>query len=80
MLDNKPLSILGYKRGLEPCIDTSGGYIKGAGMKMMADTVEAVFGAIFLDAGIEAVEKSMEAFGLFEHKLLTPVEIKSGGS
>jgi hypothetical protein len=68
VLSNASLAVVGFGLELDKCIRFSRMTPK-VSMNMMATTMEAIFGAIELDGGAEAVDKTMERLG-FGHELL----------
>lgn len=66
LVNQQTLSILAQQLGLGDCLKLGEGERKSAGNRrpsMLADALEAVFGAIFLDAGFEAAQQAV--LGLF---------------
>ncbi|KAH7093601.1 ribonuclease III domain-containing protein [Paraphoma chrysanthemicola] len=74
-LNNVPLAILGRQTGLADCVVLNPGQTRDVNGYMASDrtvatAVEALFGAVYLDGGEEAMEAVLRGLGLFEHKLL----------
>ena len=60
---NANLHRIGLELGLERFINTPG-LVSAATVRSVADTVEAILGAIYLDSGLEDVKDVMDALGL----------------
>ncbi|KAF2475296.1 ribonuclease III [Lindgomyces ingoldianus] len=72
-LGNKPLGERGMERGIHTCILQDPGRTvrrEQPTNKMVADAMEAIAGAVYLDGGDEALEKVMSALGLDLHRYL----------
>jgi ribonuclease III len=72
---NTKLTAVGFDRGLDACVLLNGGTGKVSD-KTMATTVEAILGAVELDAGSEALVQVATRLGLI-HSSLTPVTSSS---
>lgn len=60
---NKNLQSIGLELGLERFINTPEG-VPPSTLRPVADTVEAILGAIYLDSGLVEVRDVMDALGL----------------
>jgi ribonuclease-3 len=70
VLTNDGLASRGYELGIDQCIFVHGGtYNKSP--KMVATTLEAVIGAVFLDGGDEAATRVIEHLGFLGHRFLS---------
>jgi ribonuclease-3 len=58
--------IIGRGIGLERCIHPNPAQNGKVSDSLVADTVEAIIGAAFLERGIQAVEHVMEKLGVLE--------------
>jgi ribonuclease-3 len=66
---NGPLASLGKGIGIDRCVIKDPGTTMVSD-KMVATVVEAVMGAVYLDAGEEVLEKVMKGLGFDEHAYL----------
>jgi dsRNA-specific ribonuclease len=57
---------VGRRIGLERCINPNPSQKGKISDNLVADTVEAIIRAVFLDGGLEAAVDMMEALGLLE--------------
>lgn len=71
LLTNIHLSSVGYARGLHACVIMPDDSDK-VSEKIMATTMEALFAAVYLDAGLEAVDRVLETMGM-THEILSTV-------
>ena len=60
---NSNLACIGYRIGLEPLINPAKGAM-GISKGTMADTVEAIIGAVYLDGDVTEAMKVMSTLGL----------------
>ncbi len=60
---NSNLAAIGYRLGLEPFINPAGG-ARSISHGTMADSMEAIIGAVYLDGGLTAATNVMETLGL----------------
>ncbi|EXJ81807.1 hypothetical protein A1O1_07872 [Capronia coronata CBS 617.96] len=63
LLSNAKLSTVGYDHGLQDCVILNEG-TPSVSPKTMATTVEAIFGAVFLDGGFRALGAVLVTLGL----------------
>jgi ribonuclease III len=61
---NNHLATIGKNLGLERCINPNPSQKDVINDSLVADTVEAIIGAVFLDGGLEASERVMEILGV----------------
>lgn len=71
---NKNLHRIGLELGLDRFINTPGD-VSSATLRPVADTVEAILGAIFLDSGLEEVKDVMDALGLVPRERVEEGEV-----
>jgi ribonuclease-3 len=69
ILSNLALAAKGRKEGLDSCIISDPG-TRDITDRMIADAMEAVMGAVYLDGGEGALESVMRHLGLDQHKHL----------
>jgi ribonuclease-3 len=72
LVSNNNLGRRGFELGLDRCIITAPG-LERVSTNMMATTVEAILGAIYVDSGandLGAVRAAVQAMGLHRHHLL----------
>lgn len=74
MLSNGNLARRGQDLGIGTCVFCNEGTVVSA--KMIASTLEAIVGAVYLDGGDAAVSLVIEHLGLTNHRLLM-VTLKS---
>lgn len=60
---NANLQKIGLELGIDRFINTPG-LVSAAALRPVADTFQAILGAIYLDSGLEEVEDVMDALGL----------------
>jgi ribonuclease-3 len=68
LLSNAKLAALGRSRALDRCIIPSPGV--QISDRMIADAMEAVMGAVYLDGGEGALERVVQHLGLDQHEYL----------
>lgn len=73
---NSNLKRAGQELGLERFINNGGSVPGGKGV---ADTVEAILGAIFLDSGKDKAKDAMDALGLLPKELLLERQLRTEG-
>lgn len=61
---NANLDKIGREHGIDACIQSNPGQPDFVPPLLMATTVEAIFGAIYLDSGIKSVTKVMQKLGI----------------
>ncbi|KAF2648534.1 hypothetical protein K491DRAFT_698824 [Lophiostoma macrostomum CBS 122681] len=70
ILGNAGLSQRGRTHGIDTCVLASDGNRGLVTDKMVATTLEALFGAVYLDGGDDAVVRAVEHLGIDQHPLL----------
>jgi len=74
---NSNLNRIGRELGLQRFIN-NGGYT-GTGGKVIADTIEAILGAIYLDSGKEKAKDVIDALGLLPREQLIARQLEAEG-
>ncbi|QAX81890.1 ribonuclease III [Candidatus Pseudomonas adelgestsugas] len=77
LVKGETLAMLARSFGLGKYLRLGSGELKNGGCcraSILADTIEAIIGAIYLDAGIEAVKKHVTAWLHFELESLTLID------
>ncbi|ORY13998.1 hypothetical protein BCR34DRAFT_599420 [Clohesyomyces aquaticus] len=69
LLSNRALAAKGRALGIDKCLLTNPGLTTVSDM-MVADAIEAVAGAVYLDGGDKAVKNVMKGLGLDKHACL----------
>jgi len=63
-VNNNKLATLGYGHGVDDLVNKNPSNPGAVSSKTMADTMEALVGAAYIDGGLEAARAVADAFGI----------------